>query len=156
MNTTNNNLTTVLNDLVLVNNDRVTGYRRAADQLNGHGNDLWGLFQRMAEKSAQFAEDLRAEVIKLGGQPAAGTSHGGKIYRSWMTAKNIFSGNDRPAILRSCASGEDAAQQAYSNALREELTPSLRLLITSQQNSLKIAESVIQRRNTQEKVMAVK
>ena len=152
MNTMNNNLTTVLNDLILINNDRVTGYRKAANELNGRGNDLWGLFQRIAEKSAQFAEDLRVELIRLGGQPVNGNTIGGRIYRGWTDLKNVFSGSDRVTILKSCEKGEAAAQQAYSTALEEDLTNGLRLLISSQKSSLKLAEDAIRRHTALERI----
>jgi len=81
-----------------------------------------------------------------------GSAGGGKIYRGFATVKAVFNGTDRVTILKSCEQGEAAAQQAYSSALDEELTNGLRLLLSSQKSSLKLAEDAIRRHKALERV----
>ena len=109
----NEKLTEVLNDLIRVNNDRAEGYVNASEEVKSIDIDLRATFNKMADQSRKFATELTTEVVKLGGEPATGTTASGKIHRAWMDVKATFSGKDRYSILSSCESGEDAAQKAY-------------------------------------------
>jgi uncharacterized protein (TIGR02284 family) len=144
---TNDNLVTVLNDLIRINNDRVVGYEKAADEARDIDVDLRAVFSRMAEESRQYAAELTQEVVKLGGDPATGTTNSGKIYRVWMDLKATFTGNSRQAILENCEYGEDAAQKAYDSALKSdaEMTSDVRQLISNQKSSLKTSHDVIKK-----------
>src|SRR6476660_10392557 len=117
---TNDNLVTVLNDLIRINNDRVEGYEKAADEARDIDVDLRAIFTRMGEESRQYAAELTQEVVKLGGEPATGTTASGKIYRVWMDVKATFTGHDRQTVLNNCEFGEDAAQRAYEAALASD------------------------------------
>jgi len=143
----NENLVEVLNDLIRINNDRVNGYEKAADEARDIDVDLQAMFHRMAQESRQYATELTAEVGRLGGEPATGTTASGKIYRAWMDVKATFTGKDRTAILASCEYGEDAAQRAYEEALATdaELPANLRQIITSQKASLKNAHDMVKK-----------
>jgi len=144
---TNDNLVTVLNDLIRINNDRVVGYEKAADEARDIDVDLRAIFSRMSEESRQYAAELTQEVVKLGGDPATGTTNSGKIYRVWMDLKATFTGNSRQAILENCEYGEDAAQKAYDSALKSdaEMTSDIRQLISNQKSSLKTSHDVIKK-----------
>ena len=144
---TNDNLVEVLNDLVRINNDRIEGYERANKEAKDIDVDLRSIFSRMAEESKQYAAELTQEVVRLGGEPATGTTASGKIYRVWMDVKATFTGKDRQAILESCEFGEDAAQKAYKLALDSdaEMTAEQRQLITNQKSSLKTSHDVIKK-----------
>jgi uncharacterized protein (TIGR02284 family) len=144
---TNDNLAEVLNDLIRINNDRIVGYEKASDEARDIDVDLRATFTRMAEESRQYAAELTQEVVKLGGEPATGTTNSGKIYRVWMDVKATFTGNSRQAILENCEFGEDAAQKAYDSALKSdaEISADTRQLITNQKSSLKTSHDVIKK-----------
>ena len=132
----------ILNDLVLINNDRIAGYEKALEELKSDNHtenlDLSMIFQRMIDESREFRNELGTEVQVLGEDMAEGTMASGKIYRAWMDVKALFSGKDRHAILSSCEGGEDAAQKAYKNALSDdELPADVRNIISIQQLTLK-------------------
>lgn len=143
----NENVIEVLNDLIRINNDRTAGYTRAAEDSKIVDADLRTIFNRMAEESRQFATELTAEVAKLGGEPATGTTAAGKIYRAWMNLKDMFTGKDRHALLASCEYGEDAAQRAYEDALAADtyLPTDIRQLIAAQKSALKTSHDMIKR-----------
>ncbi len=147
MATNNDNLSEVLNDLIRINNDRITGYEKAADEARNIDVDLRTIFSRMAEESRQYAAELTQEVVKLGGEPATGTTNSGKIYRVWMDVKATFTGSSRQAILENCEFGEDAAQKAYDSALKSdaEINADVRQLVTKQKASLKTSHDVIKK-----------
>lgn len=145
--TVNKELTVVLNDLIEINNDRVTGYEKAANEIGSKDTDLQTTFHHMAMDSQKYAEQIRARVRELGGEPTTNaTTNSGKIYRVWMDVKGAFTGNDRKTVLENCEFGEDAAQKAYKMALDTddaEWDADTRQLITSQKSSLKAAHDVI-------------
>jgi uncharacterized protein (TIGR02284 family) len=144
---TNDNMIEVLNDLIRINNDRIVGYEKAADEAKNIDVDLKAIFSRMSEESRQYAAELTQEVVKLGGEPATGTTNSGKIYRAWMDIKATFTGNSRQAILENCEFGEDAAQKAYDSALKtdSELSTDVRQLIANQKSSLRTSHDVIKK-----------
>jgi uncharacterized protein (TIGR02284 family) len=144
---TNDNLIEVLNDLIRINNDRIVGYEKAADEARDIDVDLRTIFTRMAEESRQYAAELTQVVVSYGGEPATGTTNSGKIYRVWMDVKATFSGSSRQAILENCEFGEDAAQRAYESALTSdaEMPSDVRQLIANQKSSLKTSHDVIKK-----------
>ena len=145
--TTTENLVEVLNDLVHINNDRIEGYEKAAEDTKDIDVDLKAIFIKMAEESIKYKTELVNEISKLGGEPATGTSGLGKIHRAWMEVKATFTGEDRQSVLESCEFGEDAAQKAYRDALASdaEMNAETRQLITSQQASLKNSHDIIKK-----------
>jgi uncharacterized protein (TIGR02284 family) len=139
-----------LNDLVLINNDRIAGYEKALEELRAredHGAadaDLIPLFEGFITDSREFRNELGREVQVAGGEMETGTMASGKIYRAWMDIKALFSGKDRHTILSSCETGEDAAQRAYQTALGEEdITADSRNMINSQKTHLKKAHDQV-------------
>lgn len=145
--TTNDNLVSVLNDLIRINNDRIQGYHKAGDDARDVDVDLKAIFTRMADESRQYVSELTQEVVRSGGEPATGTTSSGKIYRTWMDVKATFTGHDRESVLASCEFGEDAAQKAYNSALESdaEMSADIRQLITNQKSSLKTSHDVIKK-----------
>jgi uncharacterized protein (TIGR02284 family) len=133
----------ILNDLILINNDRIAGYEKALDELKGRDTgqedlDLHVLFEKMIDDSREMRNALGTEVQVLGGKMAEGTMTTGKVYRAWMDVKALFTGKDRHTVLANCEEGEDAAQKAYKQALsNEELPHFLHDLISQQKGLLK-------------------
>ena len=128
----------MLNDLVLINNDRIVGYQRAIKELKQEDNDLRSLFDQMILESQQIKSDLTREIQVLRGNVEEGTTGMGKIYRAWMDVKAVFTGENRHTVLSNCEAGEDAAQSAYSKALQSDSLPAfIREMLTRQQATLK-------------------
>jgi len=137
----------ILNDLVQINHDRVVGYEKAIDELKDEDADLKALFQRYVSESREYAQELKSEVSRLGGNPSEGTTNSGKVYRVWMDLKATIAGKDRKTILDNCEFGEDAAQKAYDMALNSDvdLEPTLRDLIVRQKAKLKSGHDEVKR-----------
>ena len=132
----------VLNDLIRINNDRVTGYSKAAAQAKD--NDLQSLFSQLAQQSRQFATELRSLITDRDKDVTDETTAAGKIYRAWMDVKATFGGDSRKGVLASCEFGEDAAQKAYKEALEEDdLSPDIRATIERQKATLRDAHDRI-------------
>jgi uncharacterized protein (TIGR02284 family) len=144
---TNENVVEVLNDLIRINNDRIDGYEKAIGEVENIDIDLKGIFQKMANESRENVAELSKQVGIMGGEIATGTTGSGKIYRVWMDIKATFTGHDRESVLESCEYGEDAAQEAYDDALASdaELSVDIRQLITSQKASLRDSHDLIKK-----------
>jgi uncharacterized protein (TIGR02284 family) len=134
----------VLNDLIQINNDRITGYERALKELKDESSDLRVLFEGYIDQSRNIRNQLGTEVQALHGKMDDGTTASGKIYRAWMDVKAAFTGKDRQTVLENCEFGEDAAQKAYRSALNTEGVPAyLSQLISKQQEELKKAHDEV-------------
>jgi len=143
----NENVTEVLNDLIKINHDRTEGYERAIEDTRDKDTDLKAMFNRMADESKMYAQELEAEVRKVGGDAAEDTTVSGKIYRVWMDLKSAITGKARKSILESCEYGEDAAQKAYEEALKSDrdLPADVRQLIVNQKAALRTSHDTIKR-----------
>ena len=115
----------IINDLILINNDRIEGYERALKELEeGSGDtDLQPYFLRFIDESRQFKIQLGTEVEVLGKDMEQGTTAGGSIHRAWIAVKETFTGHSRKSILEECEFGEDAIKKAYESAMEEEDLP---------------------------------
>ncbi|WP_420152715.1 ferritin-like domain-containing protein [Siphonobacter sp.] len=144
---TNDKLVDVLNDLVRINNDRIAGYEKAVNEAELEDVDLKALFNRFADESRTYRDELSREIVSLGGTPTDETTTSGKFYRVWMDIKAAFSGKDRKAILENCEFGEDAAQEAYQTALESDatMTTDVRQLISTQKSKLKDSHDAVKK-----------
>lgn len=148
-------LVSVLNDLIRINNDRIVGYERAAKESKNVDVDLISTFNQMADQSRKYKAQLVQEVSRLGGDIASDTTVSGKVYRVWMDLKAAITGKDRESILGSCEYGEDVAQRAYEAALESDayMSTEIRQMITSQKSDLKTSHDLIKKyRDLHEKV----
>ncbi|MDD2477214.1 MAG: PA2169 family four-helix-bundle protein [Dysgonamonadaceae bacterium] len=142
--TTLENQARILNDLILINNDRVIGYQKAMEELKDEDSDLNLLFQEKVNQSLDFKTELVDKVISTGLKVEDGTTNAGKIYRIWMDVKAFFGGSDRKVVLDNCEDGEDAALAAYNDALTSEgLSAETRSMLTKHHAALKISHNRI-------------
>ena len=142
----------LLNDLILINNDRVVGYQKAIEELKKEDADLKVLFNEMKSQSKNYITELTQEVTKAGHEIEKGTTNAGKIYRVWMDVKAFFGGFDRKVVLDNCEDGEDAALTAYNDALASEgLTPAVRSLLTQHHAGLKVSYNRVKALRTAER-----
>lgn len=139
-------LSSILKDLIVANNNRVKGYEKAVDETTTFDIDLHSIFNSMANESRSYAADLTHEVNILGGESAT-TTNPQKILREWMDGTKPFTKSDRQTILTSCDCGEEATQKAYAAALSSDISISseVRKMLNDQQASLKMAYNVIKK-----------
>lgn len=144
---TNEELIEALNDLVRINNDRISGYEKAIEEINEEDIDLKGMFRKMAEDSRGYVKELSELILRKGGEVVTETTTSGKLYRTWMDVKAVITGHDRKAVLNSCEFGEDAAQKAYNDVLSSdaEIDAESRQVIMSQKASLKESHNLVKK-----------
>jgi len=107
-----------LNDLVKINNDRITGYEKATE--GTIDADLKKLFGEYIEDSKKYNAELRDHLHVLGGDASESTTLAGKLYHTWIDVKAKFAEKDRKSILSDCEYGEDVANAAYRAALDDK------------------------------------
>jgi len=132
----------LLSDLVVINNDRIEGYKKASDETED--SDLKSLFSSMVDESRNFKAELTQEINRIGGAAEEGTKTSGKFYRAWMDIKSALTGKDRKAILASCEFGEDAALEEYNDVLKsEDLSSEARAIVMKQKQSLQASHDKV-------------
>ena len=139
----------LLNDLIIVNNDRAEGYESAAVEAKDLA--LTGLFEAMARDSRKLSSELSLEVALSGKDASTGTSTAGKIYRAWINIKSKLIKGDKFAILNSCEEGENIALEAYESVLRlkTQISDDLVLKLIEQKNHITEGlQTVIKLRDT--------
>jgi len=143
---TNKDLIIMLNDLVIINNDRKEGYKKAEMQV-GNNTDLQSIFKDKSQQSTGFSNELKLHIQILGGNFNEETSLAGKLLRTWMSIKNTVKPNNSTSILDSCEFGEDAAIKAYDYALRSntEIPAEIRQHILEQQTAIKKSNDLIKK-----------
>ena len=152
----NKKIIMVLNDLIKINIDRITGYEKAINDLDNSEVMLKTLFNQVSEDSEDIKSQLTEKVLALGGEPADNRTVPGAIYQAWMDVKATFSGHDTGSTLEACEFGEDAAQRAYKAAQTagEDFPVDIKHMITSQKNLLKMSHDLIKTQRDQHKEMA--
>ncbi|MBO9612748.1 MAG: PA2169 family four-helix-bundle protein [Dyadobacter sp.] len=134
----------ILNDLILINNDRIAGYEKAEAEAGELENDLRAMFNSLAGESRTHVRDLKSRIMQLGGEPATGTLLSGKLYRIWMDIRATFTSDNRRAVLENAEAGEDAAKKAYEEALQSnELPAEIYQLVQHQYNAVQAAHNNI-------------
>lgn len=136
--------TSVLNELIEINNDRVAGFEKAIADIKDENVDLKELFQRYAAQSRENSQELAALVGSEGGEVETGTSVAGSLHRAWIDVKAIFGGSTRESILSEAERGEDAIKKAYRDALEDEdLTVNAREVVSRQQSGINAAHDEV-------------
>ncbi len=138
-----------LNDLIIINNDRYEGYRKAAEETKDES--LKDLFKQYSRQSDGYNRELRALVPAHEDEPDQGeTTLSGKLYRVWMDVKTSLAGNDRKAVLSACEFGEDVALGTYKDALDDELSGDTRTIVLKQREEIRQAHNHIKALRDQE------
>ncbi|WP_080238540.1 ferritin-like domain-containing protein [Spirosoma rigui] len=138
-----------LNDLVKINNDRIMGYEKAIE--DNKDAQLDDLFRHYIVQSQKFRSQLAEHIVRIDGTAvtdATSTDVSSKIHRAWIDIKSAVTGKDRDTVLSSVEFGENAAVEAYQDAIEKDHIPAyIKEDLTSQLSDLKTA---------QEKVKALK
>lgn len=148
----------VLNDLIRINNDRIEGYTKAAEELSKPGYDnARPMFLEKTNESSVFVNELTAAVARLGGEAAQNTTASGKLYRTWMDLKTAFTGGSAKSVFELCEFGEDAALKAYDEALEDKTFWSEELfnMLTRQREMIRESHDAVKRYRDQLKATRV-
>jgi uncharacterized protein (TIGR02284 family) len=119
-----------LNGLVETCKDGAEGFRTAAERVEEPG--LRRLFSSYAEQRTQFAIELEALVLDLGGDAADHGHVAGALHRGWINLKATLTGKDDAAVISECERGEDFAKDRFRKALETDLPAAVRAAVERQ------------------------
>lgn len=123
----------VLQDLVLVNKDRVEGYKNL-----GYDSDVYELkmlFNNLADESRKCISDITKTILNRFASNEL-IHNPGKILKAWMHVPFKYKGNSSPATLHSCEIGEIAILHTYKLAKEFKHDTYITELLDNQEQSL--------------------
>ena len=125
-----------LNGLIATTIDSVDGYRTSAQDVE---NPRFAeLFTARASERSSVAEQLRAEVTRLGGNPEDDGTILAAGNRAFVNLKSAVTGRDDQAIVNEVERGEDHIKAKFEEALKDDnLSPQSRTLVETAFGSVK-------------------
>jgi len=109
---------TALNDLIRINNDRITGYKKHMHAMLD--DDLDELIGRLVYQSRMNIEDLVRGIKYLGGSLNENDSLSGKFYHALADFKTAPYRQNRQTMLDYCEYCEDVTRSAYQKVLGDK------------------------------------
>lgn len=126
----NDDVISVLNDLIETSEDGIKGFRECAEAVqNGEARAFFNNRVRLIERGKS---ELQAEVLRLGGDPENRGTARGALHRAWINLKAAVTAKDDAAILTEAVRGEDVAVENYGDALGKDLPPEVRSIVERQ------------------------
>ena len=122
-----------LNHLITICTDGKYGYQEAAEDADSAV--LRAMFAGYSAERAEFSEQLKEEVRRLGGNPDRVSGPFGGVHKAWIDVKTALTAKDSKAVLGACITGEQEAIKAYSNVLKKNQVDTETRAILNQQRS---------------------
>ena len=145
MATTMEATSSVVKDLIQLNNDRANGYLKSIEDVED--SSLKDLFSRLSKQSNDFKNELTPFASSNDATDATeSTSVGSKVHRAWIDIKQAITGKDRHTILQSCEWGEDQILHAYKDTLSDkasDVTSDALAVIQRQESQLQESHDMI-------------
>lgn len=134
----NERTVSVLNDLLNITNDRIQGFSKVEDKVWDTYSPLKSDYDQMVSQSQKMKSELNNLIIERGGEADNTGSTAGAIHRAWIDVKNSFSGDKAESTLENVVYGEEAAINAYQDALDSgDLCPESSRVVSDQLHHLK-------------------
>ena len=124
----------VLHHLVDVCENGARGFAAAADHVGNR--QLKTLFGKLSAERVRFAEELVPHLQRLGGRVDHGGTAAGVLHRGWMEIQSLVPGNHDHTVVTEAKRGEQAAIDAYNEALSGMLPPTAIGLIEQQRDAM--------------------
>jgi uncharacterized protein (TIGR02284 family) len=140
--TQNKETISTLNSLIETLKDGQEGFKQAAEGVADP--QLKSLFNEYSQHRSRFANELQNQAEMLGEpKPEDSSSAAGALHRSWINLKSAVTSGDDHAILAECERGEDSAVKEYEKAMKGDLSPSSRNIVSRQYSEVKSAHDCI-------------
>lgn len=131
----------VVNHMIEVLNERILGYRKAAD--NVKDSQAKSVFTEYSMQAENFADELVPFTEKYT-KDDLGTRAHGDAFRFWMDIKSAVTAGGKNAMIEACKTGEDAAIRNYEEALdNKELDAEIRGILSKHLSEIKTAKARI-------------
>jgi uncharacterized protein (TIGR02284 family) len=135
----NSEVISILNSLIETCRSGQNAFRSAAESIQN--SEFRRLFNIFSQQRAQFITELQSEVHRLGGDTysnSEATARSGKTVPLRMPAKAIGI-RDEATVIAECQSEEEAAVNAYQDALKSDLPLDVQYVVKRQYMDIKDA-----------------
>ena len=132
----NNEVISILSDLIETCKDGEECFRDAAEHIAN--SEFRRLFSIFVQQRAQFVQELRAEINRLGRDESKVVDIGGKLHRTWMNLKSAVV-RDEASIINECQREEESAVNDYQEALKADLPLDVQYVVKRQYMDIKDA-----------------
>ncbi len=129
-----------LNELIEILKDGKDGFDAAA--LDVQDVRVRAFFIEFSQQRSGFAEELEAEVKRLGGEVGQTGSMAAAVHRGWIDLKSALGGGAK-AILDEAARGEDIAVSSYERASKANLPADVASVVRRQFDEVKKARDLV-------------
>lgn len=134
----------VTKSLIKTLEDGKEGFARAAEKLaESDRPDLSAKMLTFSEQRARFSAELEQIAASYGDDIDADGSVAGALHRGWMAVKDTIAGSDPHGVLDAAEQGEDHAVAEYRDALAEDISPTLRVVLERQYVEVQQAHDVV-------------
>jgi len=130
-----------LQDLIRINIDSAKGFRDAAEELDD--DTLANKMRSIADERESQAEQLQQYVSFNGEEPRKEGSYAAAVHRCWMNTRELFTSNDKYAILAEAERGEDQIKAAYEKTLKDEPANAMNDVLIEQYDRVKSQHDLI-------------
>ena len=139
----------VLNDLVMIHEDRITCYRQALASLRTIDKNLQVEFNKIISTGEYYKQQLLEKIRKLNISDRTESVNCGKIYSAWRELKVAFSGKTQKAIIDYSLYNDQLFLSLYETALNKslEMEEETRQLIEKQESELRKINDEIKEHN---------
>ena len=121
--------------LIIINIDSKDGYDTASEDAASAA--LRSTFSTYSKERAEFAQQLKTEIINMGGNLENGAEPSDEITRAWLNVRNALSSKDNKVVLNACIVGEKAAVKGYDAVLKNnELLSKTRAILNDQRRNI--------------------
>ena len=126
----------VLNSLIATTIDSIDGYEESAKAVDS--GRFAELFRARATERRQVADQVRAVVTRLGGNPEDDGTFLAGAHRAFLHLKAAVATRDDKAVIAEVERGEDHIKTKFEEALKDDkLSPETRTAVESAFQSVK-------------------
>ena len=126
-----------MNELIAICHDGALGYEAAARLIDEARYKE--LFLQYARQRRQFAAELFGRLDQSGAVAETEGDIAGTVHRAWLRLRARFSGGNARVVLEECERGEQAAVEAYEEALQLPLSRELQILVNRHYQAIRAA-----------------
>lgn len=135
----------VLDQLLVVAQDGVEGYKHAASAIPSESNaSIHTFLAKNAAEREEIVATLTNALVGYGYKPTHHGSLAGSAHRRWLDLIGKI-GHDPAAILTECERGEEKTIGAYAHAIGRALPPDVHALVQAQLGRVLSASAALSR-----------
>lgn len=130
----NSKTISILNNLLHIINDRLEGFEKVEGKVWETNHDLQDNYEHITSQCKIMKNEILDLISERGGKPEDSASLSGGLHRTWIDIKNSFLvGSLETSTLQNVIFGENAAIQAYQEAIDSEYLDASSCAIISEQ-----------------------